>query len=70
MKKYWLPPPDLYDSLNKEFYFDFASPYSFLAHKEIRRIEKENAIKMKYMHILCLVNKYKFLICLFYIHII
>ena len=25
-----------------EFYFDFASPYTFLAHKEIRRIEKAN----------------------------
>ena len=35
-----------------EFYFDFASPYSFLAHKEIRRIEKENSIQMKYMPIL------------------
>ena len=35
-----------------EFYFDFASPYTFLAHKEIRRIEKENSIKIKYMPIL------------------
>ena len=35
-----------------EFYFDFASPYSFLAHKEIRKIEKENSIKVKYMPIL------------------
>ena len=35
-----------------EFYFDFASPYSFLAHKKIRRIEKENAIRIKYMPIL------------------
>ena len=34
-----------------EFYFDFASPYSFLAHKQIRKIEKENSIKMKYMPI-------------------
>ena len=24
-----------------EFYFDFASPYSYLAHKQIRKIEKE-----------------------------
>jgi len=24
-----------------EFYFDFASPYTFLAHKEIRGIELE-----------------------------
>ena len=35
-----------------EFYFDFASPYTFLAHKEIRRIEKENSIQMKYMPVL------------------
>jgi len=35
-----------------EFYFDFGSPYSFLAHKQIRKIEKENAIKIKYMPIL------------------
>ena len=24
-----------------EFYFDFASPYTFIAHKEIRKIEKK-----------------------------
>ena len=35
-----------------EFYFDFGSPYSFLAHNEIRRIEKENSIKIQYMPIL------------------
>ena len=35
-----------------EFYFDFASPYTFIAHKEIRKIEKENSIKMEYMPIL------------------
>ena len=35
-----------------DFYFDFASPYTFIAHKEIRKIEKENSIKMKYMPIL------------------
>ena len=35
-----------------EFYFDFASPYTFIAHKEIRKIEKENSIKIKYMPIL------------------
>ena len=29
-----------------EFYFDFASPYSFIAHKKIRKIEKENFIKI------------------------
>ena len=35
-----------------EFYFDFGSPYTFLAHKQIRRIEEENSIKIKYMPIL------------------
>ncbi len=35
-----------------EFYFDFASPYSFIAHKKIRKIEKENSIKINYMPIL------------------
>jgi|TARA_B100001093_G_scaffold265165_1_gene253535 2-hydroxychromene-2-carboxylate isomerase len=35
-----------------EFYFDFISPYSFLAHKEIRKIEKKNTIKIKYKPIL------------------
>ena len=34
-----------------EFYFDFGSPYTFLAHKQIRKIEKENSIKIKYMPI-------------------
>tara|TARA_Y100000590_G_C15272578_1_gene845685 strand:+ start:72 stop:680 length:609 start_codon:yes stop_codon:yes gene_type:complete len=35
-----------------EFYFDFSSPYTFLAHKQIRKIEKDNSIKIKYMPIL------------------
>ena len=35
-----------------DFYFDFVSPYSFLAHKEIRKIEKKNFIKIKYKAIL------------------
>ena len=35
-----------------EFYFDFASPYTFLAHKEIIKIEKEKSFKVKYMPIL------------------
>ena len=35
-----------------QFYFDFASPYTFIAHKEIRKIEKENSIQVKYMPIL------------------
>ena len=34
-----------------EFYFDFSSPYSFLAHKQIKKIEKENFFKVKYMPI-------------------
>ena len=35
-----------------EFYFDFASPYTFLAHKEIIKIEEKNSIKIKYMPVL------------------
>jgi len=35
-----------------DFYFDFVSPYSFLAHKEIRKVEKKNLIKIKYKPIL------------------
>ena len=35
-----------------EFYFDFISPYSFLAHKEIRKIENKEGIKIKYNPIL------------------
>ena len=35
-----------------EFYFDFVSPYSFIAHKEIRKIEKKLSIKIKYKPIL------------------
>jgi len=35
-----------------EFYFDFASPYAFLAHKQIRKIEKDNLISIKYMPVL------------------
>ena len=35
-----------------EFYFDFISPYSFLAHKEIKNIEKKNLIKIIYKPIL------------------
>ena len=35
-----------------EFYFDFASPYTFLAHKEIIKLEKEKNFKVKYMPIL------------------
>jgi 2-hydroxychromene-2-carboxylate isomerase len=35
-----------------DFYFDFVSPYSFLAHKEIRKIEKKASIKITYKPIL------------------
>ncbi len=35
-----------------DFYFDFISPYSFIAHKEIRKIEKKYSIKIKYKPIL------------------
>ncbi len=35
-----------------DFYFDFISPYSFLAHKEINKIEKKNSIKIRYRPIL------------------
>ena len=35
-----------------DFYFDFVSPYSFLAHKEINKIEKKIGIKIKYKPIL------------------
>ena len=35
-----------------DFYFDFISPYSFLAHKRIRKIEKTENIKFTYKPIL------------------
>ena len=35
-----------------EFYFDFSSPYTYLAHKQIRNLEKENSIKIKYQPVL------------------
>ncbi len=35
-----------------DFYFDFVSPYSFLAHKEIIKIERKNSVKIKYKPIL------------------
>ena len=34
-----------------EFYFDFGSPYSYIAYKEIKKIEKKNTFKIKYMPI-------------------
>ena len=35
-----------------EFYYDFVSPYSFLAHKRIRKIEKRESINFIYKPIL------------------
>ena len=35
-----------------DFYFDFISPYSFLAHKEMRKIENKTNIKISYKPIL------------------
>ena len=34
-----------------EFYFDFVSPYSYIAHKQIQKVEKKNTFKIKYMPI-------------------
>jgi 2-hydroxychromene-2-carboxylate isomerase len=35
-----------------DFYFDFISPYSYIAHKEIRKLEKKNSIRIRYKPIL------------------
>ena len=35
-----------------DFYFDFVSPYSFLAHKEIKKIEIKASMKVRYKPIL------------------
>ena len=35
-----------------DFYFDFVSPYSFLAHKQIKNIENSEGIKIRYNPIL------------------
>ena len=35
-----------------DFYFDFVSPYSFLAHKEVRKIENKIGIKIRYKPVL------------------
>ena len=35
-----------------EFYFDFISPYSFLAHKQIREMENKEGIKVIYKPVL------------------
>ena len=35
-----------------DFYFDFVSPYSFLAHKQIKKIERREGIRVRYKPIL------------------
>ena len=35
-----------------DFYFDFVSPYSFLAHKQVRKIESSEGIKIRYIPVL------------------
>ena len=35
-----------------DFYFDFGSPYSYLAHKQIQKIKTEKRLEVKYMPIL------------------
>ena len=35
-----------------DFYFDFISTYSFLAHQQIKKIERKENIKIKYKPIL------------------
>ena len=35
-----------------DFYFDFVSPYSYLAHKQIKKIENKEGIKIRYNPIL------------------
>ena len=35
-----------------EFYYDFTSPYSFIAHKRIREMEKKESINFIYKPIL------------------
>ena len=34
-----------------EFYFDFSSPYAYLGYKEIKKLEKKNSFKIKFMPI-------------------
>ena len=34
------------------FYFDFVSPYSFIAHKLIKRVEQKSSIKIEYRPVL------------------
>ena len=39
-------------SKSLDFYFDFISPYSFIAYKEIKKFEKKYSFKIKYRPIL------------------
>ena len=31
-----------------QFYYDFSSPYTYIAHKKIREVQKKNSIKFIY----------------------
>ena len=32
-----------------DFYFDFSSPYAYIGYKEIKKLEKKNSFKIKFM---------------------
>ena len=34
-----------------DFYFDFSSPYAYIGYKEIKKLEKKNSFKIKFMSI-------------------
>ena len=34
-----------------DFYFDFSSPYTYIGYKEIKKLEKKNSFKIKFMPI-------------------
>ena len=34
-----------------DFYFDFSSPYAYIGYKEIKKLEKKNSFKIKFMPI-------------------
>ena len=35
-----------------DFYFDFISPYSYLAHQKLKKLDKDNKININYKPIL------------------
>ena len=35
-----------------DFYFDFSSPYAYIGYKEIKKLEKKNNFKIRYMPVL------------------